>query len=94
MLAFMICVYFGWRRYTWVAPFVVAILTSPIVVYFTIGKIASFRSAGLLGDLATSDWAAIVLEAVGGSFLGAFCGWGLGRVIARWRLSRAHSAAR
>ena len=89
MLTFLICIYFGWRRYTWLAPLTLGALAAALTAFLAIVKFSKTL------PYASNEQVAIVgIEAGAFALLAAFCGWGLGRLIARWRISRVHSVAR
>lgn len=94
MLTFLICIYFGWRRYRWRAPLTIGLIAGAIVTTLTVGKITSWQSAGIVGNVRPEDWLAVSIEAIGIALLAAFSGWAIGRIIGRWRISRVHSVAR
>lgn len=89
MLTFLICIYFGWRRYSWLAALTLGTIGGGIVAF-----IAIVRFSKILPYASNAQVAIVGAEAFAYALFGAFCGWVLGRIIARWRISRVHSVAR
>lgn len=88
MLSFLLNVFFGARGYSWRAPLIVAAVETPIALALVYAKLLS---AGVPYRL---NWAEVAGTAYLWCLLFGTIGWGLGRLIARWRISRVHSVAR
>jgi hypothetical protein len=83
MLTFLVCIYFGWRRYSWLAPMTLGTIGGGIAAFISI-----VRFTKVLPFASNAQVAFVGVEAVAYALLGAFCGWGLGRLLTRWRISR------